>query len=590
VRSDHLYFLKSLLINIRRLFPFLHWPRPTADSLKRDAWAGISVGLVLIPQAIAYATLAGMPPETGLYAALLPGVIGILWGSSALLAVGPVALTSLLVFGSLSPLAVPGSAEWVALAIWLSLYSGVIQFSLGVFRLGQIGNLVSQPVVTGFISAAAIIIIISQLPALFGAPDLLSGNFAGVIDRLVASPSSLLATIAFGFGALALLLIFKRFLPKFPGILLVTILGIAASWAFDYVAHGGAIVGTIHAGLPPLLSPSSIPFDRHRELWPAALILALISFTEAMSSCRVLARKRQEQWDENQELIGQGLAKVASAFSGAFPVSGSFSRSALNLYAGATSAWSTLFSALCVLFSLLYLTDLIYYLPRAVLAAVIMVPVFGLLDFSAFRRLFSISRSDGMVAIVTFAVTLLSVPRLHWGVFAGIGLTMVLYLYRRTHPRIVEVGQHNDGTLRDRSRFDLPPLAPDLLAVRMDAALNFLTAAALERFITERRRKDPSVRRVLLCAGSINDIDTSGVDTLEALRTTLQGEGIDLYVSALKKQVWDVLDKAGMIGMLGSDRIFATDREAVSIIRADSVGQGRSLELQEKKGKSGVAT
>jgi sulfate permease, SulP family len=562
----------------------LHWQRPTADSLKRDAWAGISVGLVLIPQAIAYATLAGMPPETGLYAALLPGVIGILWGSSALLAVGPVALTSLLVFGSLSPLAVPGSAEWVALAIWLSLYSGVIQFTLGVFRLGQIGNLVSQPVVTGFINAAAIIIIISQLPALFGAPDLLSGNFAGVIDRLVASPSTLLATTAFGFGALALLLVFKRFLPKFPGILLVTILGIAASWAFDYVAHGGAIVGTIHAGLPPLLSPSSIPFDRHRELWPAALILALISFTEAMSSCRVLARKRQEQWDENQELIGQGLAKVASAFSGAFPVSGSFSRSALNLYAGATSAWATLFSALCVLFSLLYLTDLIYYLPRAVLAAVIMVPVFGLLDFSAFRRLFSISRSDGMVAIVTFAVTLLSVPRLHWGVFAGIGLTMVLYLYRRTHPRIVEVGQHNDGTLRDRSRFDLPPLAPDLLAVRMDAALNFLTAAALERFITERRRKDQCVRRVLLCAGSINDIDTSGVDTLESLHTTLRSEGIDLYVSAIKKQVWDVLDKAGMIGMLGSDRIFATDREAVSIIRTYPVGQDRSLELQEKNG------
>jgi SulP family sulfate permease len=542
----------------------LRWPRPTATSIKRDAWAGITVGLVLIPQAIAYATLAGMPPQTGLYAALLPSVIGILWGSSALLAVGPVALTSLLVFGSLSPLALPGSAEWVALAIWLALYSGLIQLLLGVFRLGRIADLVSQPVVTGFINAAAIIIIFSQLPDLLGLPELFSRNFAAEFNRLLATPSTtLLVTAAFGCGALALLLAFKRFAPRFPGILMVAVLGIAGSWALDYVAYGGAIVGTVPAGIPPLSLPPAIPFERHRELWPAALILALISFTEAMSSCRVLARKQHERWDENQELIGQGLAKITSGFSGAFPVSGSFSRSALNLYAGATSAWATLFSAICVLLSLLFLTDLIYYLPRSVLAAMIMMPVFGLLNFSAFRRLFSISRDDGMVALVTFAVTLFSMPHLHWGVFAGIGLTMVSFLYRRSHPRIIEVGLHHDGTLRDRSRFDLPPLAPDLLAVRMDSALNFLTAANLERFITGRCSEDRRIRRVLFCAGSVNDIDASGVETLESLHVTLQGEGIELYLSAVKKQVWDVLDRAGMIQALGSDHIFATDREAV---------------------------
>jgi SulP family sulfate permease len=555
---------RGLVINIGRLFPFLRWPRPTADSLKRDAWAGISVGLVLIPQAIAYATLAGMPPQTGLYAALLPSVIGILWGSSALLAVGPVALTSLLVFGSLSSFATPGTAEWVALAIWLALYSGLIQLFLGLFRLGRIADLVSQPVVTGFINAAAIIIIVSQLPDLFGLPELFSRDFAVEFHRLLATPSTtLLVTAAFGCGSLALLLGFKRFAPRFPGILLVAVLGIAGSWALDYAAYGGAIVGAVPAGLPPLSLPPAIPFERHRDLWPAALILALISFTEAMSSCRALARKQQERWDVNQELIGQGLAKITSGFSGAFPVSGSFSRSALNLYAGATGAWSTLFSAICVLLSLLFLTDLIYYLPRSVLAAMIMVPVFGLLNFSAFRRLFSISRDDGMVAVVTFAVTLFSMPRLHWGVFAGIGLTMVSFLYRRSHPRIVEVGLHHDGTLRDRSRFDLPPLAPDLLAVRMDSALNFLTAATLERFITGRCSEDRRIRRVVFCAGSVNDIDASGVDSLESLHLTLRGEGIELYLSAIKKQVWDVLDKAGIIKALGSDRIFATDREAV---------------------------
>lgn len=556
--------IRSFLINISRLFPFLRWPRPTASSFRRDVWAGITVGFVLVPQAIAYAKLAGMPPQTGLYAALLPAVIGILWGSSALLAVGPVALSSLLVFGSLSPLATSGSGEWVALAIWLSLYSGVIQFFLGTFRLGEIANLVSQPVLTGFINAAAIIILISQLPDLFGLPDFFSGNFANEIDRLVTIPSTtLLVTTAFGVGALALLIGFKRFLPRFPGILLVAIIGIAASWMIDYAGYGGAIVGSIPAGLPPLVLPPAIPFDSHRQLWPAALILALISFTEAMSSCRVLARKQQQPWDKNQELIGQGLAKVTSGFSGAFPVSGSFSRSALNLYAGAASAWSTLIAALCVLLNLLFLTDVIYYLPMSVLAAMIMVPVFGLLDFHAFRRLFFVSRDDGAVAIVTFVVTLLSMPYLHWGVFAGIVLTMVSYLYRRSHPRIVEVSQHHDGTLRDRSRFDLPPLAPDLLAVRMDSALNFLTASMLERFITERCDGNRHIRRILLCAGSVNDIDVTGIDMLQSLQATLQGDGVELYLSAIKKQVWDVLDRAGMIERLGDGHIFATDREAV---------------------------
>ena len=555
---------KGFPINIQRLFPFLNWPRPTAVSLRRDAWAGISVGLVLIPQSIAYATLAGMPPQTGLYAALLPSIIGILWGSSALLAVGPVALTSLLTFGSLAPLAAPGSAEWVVLAIWLSLYAGCIQFMLGAFSLGRIAHIVSQPVVTGFINAAALIIIISQLPALFGV-GLSFEKFSHVMDGAISE--TVLTTSAFGCIALVLLLVFKRFLPRFPGMLIVTVLGIAASWIFDYARHGGAIVGVVPPGISPLALPLAIPFNRHQELWPAALIIALISFTEAMSSCRVLARKQGAQWDENQELIGQGLAKITSGFCGAFPVSGSFSRSALNLYVGATSAWSTLFSALCVLLCLLFLTDLLYYLPRSILAAMIMVPVFGLLELRAFRRLFSISRDEGVIAVVTFAVTLLSTPRLQWGVFAGVGLTMLSFLYRRANPRIVEVGQHQDGTLRGRNRFNLPRLAPDLLAVRLDSALNFLTAAMLERYISECISIDRHIRRVLLCAGSINDIDISGIETLDALQKALQDKDIVLYVSAIKKQVWDVLDRDGKIDTIGSDRIFATDAEAILTLK-----------------------
>jgi SulP family sulfate permease len=546
----------NIPIRLRRLFPFLHWPRPTRKSLTRDLWAGLSVGLVLIPQAVAYASLAGMPAETGLYAALLPSIVGMLWGSSPLLAVGPVALTSLLTFGSLAPLATPGGAEWVGLAIWLALYAGIVQFALGAFRLGRIANLVSLPVMTGFINAAAIIIIVSQLPAL-----------TGITASGFSTPQVLLST-GFGCAALALLLVLKRLRPAFPGVLLVSALGIAASVWIDYAGRGGAVVGAIRAGLPLLTLPPPIPLASHQELWPAALVLALISFTEAMSSCRVLSRRRNERWNENQELIGQGLAKVAGGFTGAFPVSGSFSRSALNLYVGAESAWSTLFATLCVLLSLLFLTDLIQHLPRAVLAAMIMMPVFSLLDLRAFRRIFAVSRLDGLIATVTFAVTLFSMPRLHWGVLAGVVLTMGAFLYRRTEPRIIEVSLHTDGTLRDRGRFQLPPLAPDLLAVRIDAALNFLTAAALQRFINDHCRDHPHVRRVLLCASGINDIDTTGTDALTQLQAGLDAEGVTLYLSAVKKQVAEMLEKSGFGAALGAERFFATDNAALAALTA----------------------
>ncbi len=553
-----------------RWLPFLRWPRPTAGSLARDAWAGLSVGLILIPQAIAYATLAGMPPQTGLYAALIPAVIGALWGSSQLLAVGPVALTSLLVFGSLSPLAAPGSGQWVALAIWLAVYSGLFQLMLGAFRLGRVADLVSQPVIHGFINAAALIIIVSQLPDLFGVRGMSSGQWRALIAGEAVLPAGALISSVFGIAAVLLLFVFKRLLPRFPGILAVSALGIAASWQLGYQALGGAVIGHLPSGLPVLALPPAISFEQHQALWPAAFILALVSFTEAMSSCRTLARRQQTPWDENQELIGQGLAKIASGISGSFPVSGSFSRSALNLYAGAVSAWSTMFSTACVLLALLFLLDVVSYLPRSVLAALIIVPTLSLLDPGVFRRLLRMSRDDAMVAAVTFIVTIFSMPYLHWGVFAGIGLAMTSFLYRRSHPRIIEVSLHQDGTLRDRQRFALPPLADDVLAVRMDSALNFLTAGPLDRFVSSCCTRDASIRRVLLCASGINDIDASGIEALDAMRSTLEAKGVVLYMSAVKKQVSDVIERAGLLARIGPERIFVTDAAAVAILRSAS--------------------
>lgn len=549
-----------------RWFPFLAWPRTNAAALARDAWAGLTVGLVLIPQSIAYATLAGMPPHTGLYAALLPVVVGALWGSSQLLAVGPVALTSLLVFGSLAPMAAPGSGQWVALAIWLALYAGLFQFLLGAFRLGRVADLVSQPVIHGFVNAAALIIIFSQLPDLFG----VRGLSVSAIPAALETRLPWLA-MSFGLGAALMLVLLKRYLPRLPGVLMVSALAIALSWWTNFEGAGGPVVGALPSGLPALALPPAISWEQHQALWPAAFILALISFAEAMGSCRMLARRQQRPWDQNQELIGQGLAKFAAGITSAFPVSGSFSRSALNLYAGAVSGWANLFSTLCVAVSLLFLMDTIHHLPKAVLAAMIIVPTLTLLDFGVFRRLYRTSRDDAMVAAVTFAVTLFAMPYLHWGVFAGIGLAMTSFLYRRSHPRIVEVSLHPDGTLRDRERFNLAPLTDDVLAVRMDAALNFLTAGPLERFVTDHCVSRPDVRRVLLCASGINDIDATGVEALEALRTSLAARGVTLYMSAVKKQVCDVLESAGALAALGPQRIYSTDRAAVEALRRGAV-------------------
>lgn len=558
-----------------RLLPFLGWPRPTRQSLRQDLFAGLTVGLVLVPQALAYATLAGMPPVTGLYAALLPGVVGILWGSSPLLAVGPVALTSLLTFAAISPMATPESGEWVTLAIWLAIYSGLIQFLLGALRLGLIANFVSNAVITGFLNAAALIILVSQLPALLGVDGGgLRSAFTALGGHLADPDPAWLWTLAFGPGAMLLLWLQKRWLPRAPGVLVVCVLGIAASALLGYAGFGGAVVGAVPAGLPEFGWPASLTLEQHRALLPAALIIALISFTEAMSSARSLPSPDGRLWDQNQELVGQGLAKVASGLSGAFPVSGSFSRTALNRYVGANSGWSALFAALCTLLCLLFFTGYLQHLPRAILAAIIMVPVFGLISPMAFVRLWRASLDDGVVAIATFVVTLASVPYLHWGVFTGFVLAMLFFLYRRAHPRLIELGLHPAGTLRDRRLHDLPPLASGVLSLRLDASLTYLTAPLLDRFVRLRLRDEPDIRVVLICASAMNAMDATGAETLERLHRDLAGRGVRLAFSGVKKQVRDVMEHTGLLARLGEDNLFVNNREAIEALAGPGTAAG----------------
>ena len=553
---------------LRRYFPFLNWPRPTAADLASDARAGFTLGLILVPQAVAYAMLAGMPPITGLYAALVPPVISVLWGSCQLLGAGPVALTSMLVAGSLAGMAAAESARWVELAIWLALMAGAIQILIGATRLGMVVNFLPGSVVGAFTQAAALLIMLSQLPAMLGLDwsasraALAAGDAAGLVGGVDWT------AFAFGMGTLVFLFALKKHSKRLPTVLAAALVTGVISWAIDYGARGGAVVGALPAGLPAFSIPKPLDWEDYRSLLPAAAVIALVSFVEALSSAKTISRSTRQRWNEDQEFIGQGLAKVASGLSGAFPVSASFSRSALNLFVGARTGWSALFAFVCVLASLLFLTPAIAHLPRAFLAAVIIVPVTNLISPRFFARLWHTSRAEACIAAATAVATLIAAPQLLWGILAGFILSLGYFLYQRSHPRIVEVGVHADGTLRDRQRFGLPPLAPDLLAVRMDAALSFVTANPLEHFITERCRADPGIRRVLIYAGPINSIDVTGVDTLTYLIGTLRDQGVEVYLAGVKKQVEDVLETAGVTRLLPPEHVFRTEREAIDRLAA----------------------
>jgi SulP family sulfate permease len=546
-----------------RIFPFLAWPRPGKSSLRDDLLAGITVALVVIPQSLAYAQLAGVPAYYGLYASLLPSIVGVLFGSSAQLSTGPVAMTSLLTAASIAPLAPLGSDAFIAHAVLLALLSGLFQVGFGLLRMGMAINLLSQPVLMGFINAAAIIIALAQLPPLVGMSSRQTSHFLLDTWHVIVNLDLMHeVSLMFGAGAMALLLAFKRYAAKVPGVLITAVLLTATSYAIGFSDMGGRVVGAIPSGVPSFVVPS-VDWETTKELLPAAFVIALISFMEAMSSCKVIAIKTKRPWNENQELIGQGLAKIAAAFNHTMPVSGSFSRSALNLQSNARSGISGIVTAMVVLLTLLFFTPLLYHLPKPVLAAIIMVAVFNLINFQSFRRAWRASRDDGIAAVITFVTTLLFAPNIQDGILSGIIVSLCLHLYRGMRPRIAIASLHEDGTLRDAERFGLPPVHAAIGIVRLDASLNFVTAAALEDAVLKLERDKPRLKFLLLTASGINDLDATGAELLFKLAERLHQNGITLALSAAKKQVQDVIGKTGLDAMIGADNIYATDLLAV---------------------------
>jgi len=563
---------------IHKIFPFLEWLPMLKDPvvLRADFIAGLTVALVLIPQSMAYANLAGLPAYFGLYIAFMPVMVAALWGSSRQLGTGPVAVVSIMtattVAGALGGTAVDNPellAEYIALATFLALIVGVFQFSLGVFKLGMLVNFLSHPVIVGFTNAAALVIGLSQLSKIFGVamPGSPSDHFLtvriwGVLQQLGETH---LATLIMGMSAFAVMLLMKKYAPKLPGVLVAVAGATVISYVIGFEKLGGAVVGQIPDGLPDIQMPG-VTVNNLGYLVMNGMIIALVGFMEAISIAKAMSAETKDRIDPNQELIGQGLANIAGSVTQSYPASGSFSRSAVNLNAGALTGFSSVVTAMIVVITLLFLTPLLYHLPKAVLAAVIMMAVFGLINFAAIKHAWVANKHDGIASIVTFVCTLGFAPHLEEGILIGAGLAIVLYLYRTMKPRVALLGRYSDGTLRDLKVNPNLPVDEDVIVLRFDGSLYFANVSYFEDSVLEAVSDYQDAKYLLVIGDGINQLDDSGEEVLHHLAERLKTVGITLVLSGLKKQILDVLRHTHLYEILGDENIFSTEDMAIKDI------------------------
>ncbi|MBI5040951.1 MAG: sulfate permease, partial [Gammaproteobacteria bacterium] len=489
------------------MVPYLGWigELKNPQTVRADLLAGITVALVLIPQSMAYAQLASLPPYIGLYASFIPVILAALMGSSRQLATGPVAVVSLMAAAALQPLAASSPDELLMYAAVMALLVGVFQLALGLFRLGVLVDFLSHPVVVGFTNGAAIIIATSQISKLFGVSAHKSEHhYETVWSVLVdASQNTHMSTLLMGLLALAIMILLKKFLPKVPGVLTAVVVTTVLGYVIGFESMGGKVVGDIPKGLPSLSTPS-FNFEVVLQLASTAMTIALIGFMEAIAIAKAMATQTRQRLDTNQELVGQGLANIASGLFQGYPVSGSFSRSAVNINAGAKTGMSSVFTALFVLLTLLFLTPLLYHLPQAVLAAIIIMAVIGLVNFQAVKHAWHANRHDGIAAVVTFIATLAFAPHLDNGIMVGAGLALVLFLMRTMKPRVAQLGRYKDGTLRDISVNPGLPTSEHVVAMRFDGQLYFANVSFFEDTVLTALADHPKATYFLVVGDGIN--------------------------------------------------------------------------------------
>lgn len=689
---------------MRRFFPFLEWfQNYRRDSFKSDAIAGLTVALVLIPQSMAYAQLAGLPAYYGLYASFLPPLVAALFGSSRQLATGPVAVVSLLTAVTLEPLATAGSQGYIAYAVMLTLIIGVIQFTLGALRLGIVINFLSLPVINGFTNAAAIIIASSQLPKLFGV-DLDKAlnhldTIIGLIKAVAADTHG--PTLMMGLMAIFIMYSLKRLLPRVPGILAAVVVTSLLSWGLDFyqetsvalpavqsqeVTHliqqynremhavqslsgkrseltkemnraantlhplkalelkhqiavlthhidtqkkqaagyreklrgfylagtrspegnlllwlkneaprdsrgdgrtwriqidkqtiltdsirltsGGKVVGSVPKGLPAVSFPQ-MEFHTVFHLLTFAAIISLLGFMEAISIAKAMAAKTGQRIDPNQELIGQGLANIFGSFTSSYPTSGSFSRSAVNLQTGAISGVSGVITGLAVALVLLFFTPLLYYLPQSVLAAIIMMAVIDLINVSGFIHAWQAQWYDGAISIITFISTLVSAPHLDRGIFIGVGLSLLVFLYKSMRPNTASLSLYDDEALHDAVTFCLQECR-FMEVVRFDGPLFFANATYLEDQINTHLQTKKELKHIIIYANSINDLDATGEETLSLIVDRARSAGVDISFAGANRRVKAVFRRTHLLSKIGEDHFYSTIDKAISAVHAQT--------------------
>lgn len=689
---------------LTKVFPFLGWVKGyNRTSFQQDFIAGLTVALVLIPQSMAYAQLAGMPSYYGLYAAFLPPMIAALFGSSRQLATGPVAVVSLMTAASLAPLATAGSEGYIAYALLLSLIVGTFQFLLGVLRLGLVVNFLSHPVVNGFTNAGAIIIATSQLEKMFGVyVDGKEHHYETIIEVCKSAVHyTHWPTLIIGVSAFILMFVLKKFAPKIPNVLVAVALATLISWGinfqndvkvdsssfksdkvkeliasfnkavkakpdmevklteankvldkarknhdnlavlqadqevktiqlgladlnqkaseyrkkirdilmqgvvlekgkFDFylvedlpkglatdgrtwrikignkplkmeeiiVMGGGAVVGEIPKGLPSVSMP---PIDMRAisHLLGSAIIIALLGFMEAISIAKAMAAKTGQRLDPNQELIGQGLSNIMGSFTSAYPASGSFSRSAVNLQAGAVSGFSSLFTSLTVGLVLLFFTPLLYHLPQSVLAAVIMMAVIGLINASGFIHAWRAQKYDGIISIISFLLTLAFAPHLDKGIMIGVALSLAVFLYKCMRPNVSTLSRHADDSLKNSVAHGLEE-CQYIDMIRFEGPLFFANASFLEDQITDRIQNKKSLKHIIIVADGMNEIDASGEEVLSLVVSTVRSAGLDISFSGVNESVMAVLERTHLIEKIGRNHIYSTMEKAVCAVHENA--------------------
>ena len=561
--------------NIFRYLPILEWSRQyNRTSLTNDMMAAVIVTIMLVPQSLAYALLAGLPPEAGIYASIVPIVLYAIFGSSRVLAVGPVAVVSLLTASAVGQVAETGTAGYAIAALTLAALSGGFLVLLGLLRLGFLANFLSHPVIAGFITASGILIAMSQLKHILGVSA--DGHTLPEMVQSLAEHLDQSKLITLGIGVSAIVFLFwvrgnlKPLLNRMNlGPLLTDLLTKAGPvfavvattlsvWGFDLAQDGVRIVGDVPQSLPPFTMPG-FDLDLLQQLMVPAILISIIGFVESVSVAQTLAAKKRQHIDPNQELIGLGAANLGAAFTGGFPVTGGFSRSVVNFDAGAETPAAGVFTAIGLAIAAVALTPLVYYLPNATLAATIIVAVMSLVDFSILKKTWTYSRSDFIAVAATIILTLGFGVEV--GVAAGVGISIILHLYKTSVPHVAEVGlvpgtQH----FRNIHRYDVET-DPALLTLRVDESLYFVNARFLEDLVKHRVVDGGGVKNVILMFSAVNEVDFSALESLEAINERLKSLNVGFHLSEVKGPVMDRLSRSRLIDEMNG-KIFMSQYDA----------------------------